>query len=79
MTFRECYGWRCRFWTEDWKKLPAELIFTDSAKVREVARRGNGLIDKWDRDGLELDLEIGRGGVWLRLNDEQYLALGGVL
>ncbi len=47
--------------------------------VREVASRGNGLIDDWDRDGFEHDLENGTGGIWLRLSDQQYLALGGVL
>jgi len=47
--------------------------------LRELAKRGNGLIDKWDREGFELALEIGRGGIWLRLSDKQYQALGGVL
>ena len=79
MTFRECFGWRCRFWTKSWEKFPTEVTFKEAAKVREVATRGNGLIDDWDREGFELDLEIGSGGIWLRLSDEQYLALGGVL
>jgi hypothetical protein len=59
-----------------WKPPPKELVFKDTAKVREMARRGNGLIDKWDRDGFELALAIGSGGIWLRLTDEQYRALG---
>jgi hypothetical protein len=79
MTFRECFGWRCRFWSEAREKLPTDVTFKEAAKVREVARRGNGLIDDWDRDGFELDLEIGNGHIWLRLSDEQYLALGGVI
>jgi hypothetical protein len=29
--------------------------------VRELARRGNGLINNWNRDGFELEIEIGRG------------------
>jgi hypothetical protein len=44
-----------------------------------MVRRGNGLIDKWDSDGFELGLEMGKGGIWLRLSDDQYRALGGVL
>jgi hypothetical protein len=44
-----------------------------------LASRGNGLIDKWDSKGFELGLDIGKGGIWLRLTDEQYLALGGVI
>ncbi|MGA3035790.1 MAG: hypothetical protein ABSD70_21090 [Terracidiphilus sp.] len=55
------------------------MTFMSAAKVREMAKRGNGLIDTWDRDGFELDLEIDGGCIWLRLSDEQYLALGGVL
>ena len=47
--------------------------------MRELATRGNGLIEKWDIDGFELDLQIGRGSIWLRLSDEQYTAIGGVL
>jgi hypothetical protein len=77
--FRERDGWHCGFRTEDRKKLPKEFCFRTAATVREMVRRGNGLIDKWDIDGFELGLEIGRGGVWLRLSDDGYRALGGVL
>ena len=79
MYFRRSSGWHCGFRTEGRKKLPRECTFNSSATVRELARRGNGLIDEWDRDGFELDLVIGKGGIWLRLSDEQYVALGGVL
>jgi hypothetical protein len=44
-----------------------------------MAKRGNGLIDKWDQQGFELGLEMGNGGVWLRLSDDQFRALGGAL
>ena len=77
--FRERHGWHCGFRTEDRKKLPREFCFRTAVTVREVVRRGNGLIDKWDSDGFELGLELGKGGVWLRLSDDQYRALGGVL
>ena len=79
MSFRRCFEWRCRFATEARAKLPRQLNFKDAAKVRELATRGNGLIEKWDIDGFELDLKIGRGSIWLRLSDEQYTAIGGVL
>jgi len=79
MYFKKQFGWHCAFRTEHRKKLPREFTFDSSATVRELAKRGSGLIDKWDRDGFEIDLEVGRGGVWLRLTDEQYLALGGLL
>jgi len=79
MYFRESRGWHCGFRTEARKKLPKEFTFKAAATVRELARRGNGLIDKWDRDGFEMGLDLGTGGVWLRLSDDQYRALGGVL
>jgi hypothetical protein len=61
------------------KGFQVEFTFKHADKVREMARRGNGLLDKWDRDGFDLDLQIGRGGIWLRLTDEQYRAIGGVV
>ena len=79
MYFRHRCGWHCSFRTETRKKLPREFTFNNAATLRELARRGNGLIDSWDREGFELDLELGKGGIWLRLSDKQYLALGGVL
>lgn len=79
MHFRRRSGWHCHFTTESKQKLSKRLTFMSAAKVREMAKRGNGLIDTWDRDGFELDLEIDGGCIWLRLSDEQYLALGGVL
>ena len=79
MYLRQCFGRRCGFTTETRKKLPKEFTFNNSSTVRELASRDNGPIDKWDREGFELNLEIGKGGIWLRLTDEQYAALGGVL
>lgn len=79
MYFRESYGWRCAFRTEARKKLPREFTFRSAATVRELARRGNGLIDRWDRDGFEVALELGKGGIWLRLSNDQFRSLGGIL
>jgi hypothetical protein len=79
MYFREFHGWHCGFTTEARKKLPKDFTFRTAASVRELATRGRGLVDKWDHDGFELSLQIGRGGIWLRLTDDQYRALGGVL
>jgi hypothetical protein len=79
MYFRRFSGWHCSFRNEARKKLPRELTFKNAETLVELAQRGNGLIDKWDEEGFELDLVIGRGGIWLRLSDEQYRALGGVL
>ena len=79
MHFSRCFGWRCRFRTEARERLPRELTFRSAETLRELARRGNCVTDRWDREGFELGLEVGRGGIWLRLNDEQYRALGGAV
>lgn len=79
MYFRQHLGWHCAFTDENRKKLPRELTFKSSATVRELAKRGNGLVHKWDQEGFEIGLDVGKGGIWLRLTDQQYLALGGVL
>jgi len=79
MYFRRFHGWHCSFSTEARKKLPREFTFRAPETIRELARRGGGLIDKWDREGFDLALELGKGGVWLRLSNDQYAALGGVL
>lgn len=72
-------GWHCGFRTQARKKLPLEFTFKGPDTLPEQARRGNCLTDRWDREGFEPGLEVGRGGIWLRLKDEQSLALGGVL
>lgn len=78
MTFFYLGGWHCRFYTERWRPLPKRLIFRDAASVIETARRGNGLIDSATREALERSIKIGRGGIMLRLNDEQFQVTGGV-
>ena len=78
MTFRRWDGWQCRFYTEYWRPLPKRVTFRNEASIVETARRGNGLIDGATRDALERAIKIGRGGIVLRLDDEQFQAIGGV-
>lgn len=78
MTFRRLGEWHCRFYTERWQLLPKRLIFRDAANIIETARRGNGLIDGATREAIDRSIKIGRGGLMLRLNDEQFKAIGGV-
>lgn len=79
MVFYRFGRWHCRFTTERWQPLPKRVTFRNSASIWETARRGNGLIDDATREALELDIESGRGGILLRLTDEQFRALGGTL
>jgi hypothetical protein len=55
--------------------LPRKLTFTDPEKIRELARRGEAWGDSESRKMLEVAIEQGRGGVYLRLTPEQYRAL----
>jgi hypothetical protein len=79
MTFHHFHGWHCRFFSKSWKIFPKRIIFRDSASIWETARRGNGLIDAAARECLQMAIELGRGGIMLRLTNEQFQAIGGVL
>jgi len=78
MSFYRSYGWNCSFYSERWQRLPKRLVFRQAASIWETAKRGNGLIDDAARKRLELLIEVGRGGIMLRLTDEQFRAIGGV-
>ena len=58
---------------------PEATDIQQCAKLREMIECGNGLIDAYERDGLDIAIDTGRGGILLRLTDEQFQALGGVL
>lgn len=69
-------GWHCQFLEEDLKTpLPRKLCFSHEAKVREMARRGGCMLNLESLQALDHALEIGRGGVWMELTEEQYQKL----
>ena len=70
-------GWRISFLEEDCRtSLPVKLTFATPDKIRVMQQRfGNPLLE--NRHALEHGLSIGRGGVWLTLNEEQYSKLKG--
>ena len=55
--------------------LPQKLHFTSSEKVIQLVERGRGLTDQESRLILDQTVAIGRGGVFLRLTEEQYARL----
>jgi hypothetical protein len=76
MTFFYRAGWQVQFLEADAKTpLPRTFTFTDSEKIRELARRGEAWGDSESRQMLEYGIEVGRGGVYLRLTPEQYRKL----
>jgi hypothetical protein len=68
--------WHCQFLEADAKTpLARTLNFADPEKIRELARRGEAWGDLESKQALEHGLQMGRGGIWLRLTPEQYKRL----
>jgi hypothetical protein len=67
--------WRVGFLEADCRtSLPVRLNFADSERIREMHRRfAPQLLD--DIHALAHGIEIGRGGFWIELNEEQYSKL----
>jgi hypothetical protein len=69
-------GWFCQFLEPDLKTpLPKKLTFAHADKIRELARRGEASGDLESKQALEHAIEMGRGGIYLRLTPEQYQKL----
>ena len=47
----------------------------DSGKIYELAERGNYSMNFEGRHAIDHAIEMGRGGIWLELTDEQYQKL----
>ena len=76
MSFMFRNGWLCQFLEEDLKtSLPRKVILGSQEKVREMARRGGAAMSLDVLQALDHGIEIGRGGIWLELSDEQYQKL----
>ena len=66
----------CQFLEEDLKTpLPGRLQFKSAEKIRTIVDKVGNFANLQDRQALDYGLEIGRGGVWLQLNEEQYMRL----
>lgn len=70
-------GWHCRFHQDDLPKTPIsrQFVFRSAEKIYEAARRGDGLVGIESGEALDEAVAIGRGGIWLRLTEDQYSAL----
>ena len=74
--FQYRYEWHCRFLEADLKTpLPRQFNFASSDKIIALIERGGGFIDQETRMMVNQGIEKGRGGVFLRLTDEQYAKL----
>ena len=69
-------SWMCQFLEEDLKTpLPRRLCFRSPEKIRAVVDKVGSFANLQDRQALDYGLAIGRGGVWLQLDEEQYMRL----
>jgi hypothetical protein len=76
MYFMQREGWYCQFLEADLKtSLPCKLNLDDPAKLIEMAERDGGLPNLEAAQMLSHGINMGRGGVWLNLTEEQYQKL----
>jgi hypothetical protein len=76
MYFFKRGGWEVQFTEADLKTpLPRKLTFAHADKIRELARRGEALGTLEQKQALEHAIEVGRGGIYLRLTPGQYAKL----
>src|ERR1035441_1945824 len=69
-------GWHCQFLEADLKTaLPRKLHFASPDKLIELVERGGGFTDQDTRLAVNHGIEIGRGGIFLKLTEEQYAKL----
>ena len=69
-------GWRVSFLEADCQTpLPRKLTFASPEKIRIMHQRFGASQLLEDKLALDHGIEIGRGGIWLSLNDEQYRRL----
>ena len=65
-------GWVCQFLKQDLKTpLSKKLHFKSDEKIRKIAERGGCNMNLVSRQSLDRGIEIGRGGIWLELSQEQ--------
>jgi hypothetical protein len=76
MHFQSSTGWYCQFLEEDLKTpLARRLHLTSQQKLLEIAERGGYVLNLEGRQALQQAIEVGRGGIWLTLTEEQYRKL----
>lgn len=76
--FERRSGWHVVFFDSySQRRLGRELLLQDDERVYELAERGHALRDLADKQALEAAIRGGKGGLFLRLTNEQYRKLEG--
>jgi hypothetical protein len=66
-------NWFSQFLEKNLKtSLPSKAVLDSPNKLIEMVERGEGLANLGAGQMLRHGIEIGRGGVWLCLTEEQY-------
>lgn len=76
LSFQLRDAWHCSFLEPDLKTpLPRKLTFASPEKVLELAEHAGAFKDLAAKQAIEHGIEMGRGGVYLMLTQEQYAEL----
>jgi hypothetical protein len=71
-------GWHVVFFDSASKRrLSRELILEQDDKLYELAKRGQALRELADKQALDGAIQGGKGGLFLKLTDDQYRKLEG--
>jgi uncharacterized protein (UPF0262 family) len=78
MSFQTQHGWRCQFLEEDLKTpIRVSLKLVRQERLFEIAERGGYRLNLEGRQAMQRAIDMGRGGIWLDLTEEQYRRLKG--
>ena len=76
MPFQTRSGWHSQFLEEDLKTpIPIQLNFVCQERLSEIAERGGYRLSLEGRQSMQRAIDMGRGGVWLELTEDQYRRL----
>lgn len=76
MSFQTQSGWLCQFLEEDLKTpIPVRLNLVREERLFEIAERGGYRLNLEGRQAMLRAIDMGRGGIWLDLTEEQYRRL----
>ena len=76
MSFMLRDGWYCQFLESDLKTpLLRKCTLQNPEKLVEMVKRGRGFKNLETRQAFDHAVEVGRGGIYLELTDEQYRKL----
>ncbi|HEX4066523.1 MAG TPA: hypothetical protein VHZ09_10915 [Acidobacteriaceae bacterium] len=78
MHFQTQSGWHCQFLEQDLKTpLSKKLNLVRQERLFDIAEHGGYALNLEGRQAMQRAIDMGRGGIWLELTEEQYRRLKG--